>query len=371
MEQRLTSTVLESEGDPASLSFGFVGLGGMGALHASNLAEIGVSIAAGTDVSDPARKAFADEYDANTFEQAETMFDQSELDGVIIATPNAFHEPTAVAALEHDVNVLVEKPLADTVEKAESIADAADRSNAFCMVGLHNRFTGAADLFKHFQGEDRFGELSHIEANYLRRRGIPGLDSWFTSKELAGGGALIDIGVHVLDFVLYLAGSPAVEEVTGAVRTNFGHRTDYADPDNWSSNWSDSNGQFDVEDSATAFIRCENELTIALDVAWASNRTPKREIVVRGTEAGATMQLGGESIEINSAMAQPHDHYITSEYTGERTVVGHRAEVEFFVSSILEETAPSINTVDDGLKVQRVLDAIYRSSDEGKAISLH
>lgn len=370
MVQPISSTMPETSGNFGSLSIGFIGLGGMGALHASNLADIGVSIAAGTDVSETARAAFQREYDVETFGQAEKMLDQVELDGVVIATPNAFHEPTAVAALERDINVLVEKPLADSVESAESIATAADRSSAFCMVGLHNRFSGAADLFKHFQNENTFGELTHIEANYLRRRGIPGLDSWFTSKELAGGGALIDIGVHVLDFALYLADSPTIKEVTGTVRTNFGNQSDYADPDNWSSNWSASSQEFDVEDSASAFLRCENDLTITLDVSWAANRTPKREIVVRGTEAGAAMQLGGDAIEINSASAIPHDHYLTSTYEGDRDIAGHRAEVEFFVSSILAGTEPTINTVDDGLKVQRVLDAIYRSSEKGKSVNL-
>jgi len=218
-----------------STRVGIVGIGGMGTRHAADLEEAGAEIAGDVNVMADARASFGAEFDAETYESHETLYDEVILNAVAITTPNAFHAPAAVAALERDIAVLVEKPLADTVESAVRIKDAADASDAFYMVGFHNRFCAAAGLFTEFDDRGRFGEIQHVEANYRRRRGIPGLGSWFTTRELSGGGALVDIGVHALDFALYLFEFPKVTDVSGVTRTALGDRDDYADPDGWCS----------------------------------------------------------------------------------------------------------------------------------------
>ena len=369
MAESLRAEETDGAGEQESVKVGVIGLGGMGTTHASNIAETSATIAAGADVVPDIRDSFEERFDADVFAEFETMLEEVALDGVVVATPNAFHAPAAVAALERDIPVLVEKPLADTLENAERIAEAAAESEAFGMVGFHNRFCASADLFREFHARGDFGDIEHIEANYLRRRGIPGLGSWFTSKELSGGGALIDIGVHVLDFALYLAGSPAVTDVSGVTRTSFGNRKEYADPDNWGSNWDQADQNFDVEDSATAFIRCENGTTITLDVSWATNREPNAGVVVRGTDAGASLSLGGDTLSINTTGTDGHDHYAESEYSAKRDPSGHRAEDELFVECLATGETPGTNTIEEGLNIQRVLDAIYRSSEAGHSVS--
>jgi len=349
---------------------GIVGLGSMGQLHAGNATEHGGEVVAGADVVEAAREGFAEEYGAETYESHEEMYDAVDPDAVVVTTPNVFHEPAATAALERDIDVLCEKPLADTLEAAESIVAADAGSDAFCMVGFHNRFSVAGELFTEHRENDRFGEIRHVEANFVRRRGIPGLGSWFTDQNLAGGGALIDIGVHAVDFALYLAGYPEIREVSGAVRTDFGDSEAYADPDDWSGKWTIEDDTFDVDDSVNAFVRCANGTTIALDVAWATNREPKQEFVARGTAAGAMCEMGGDSLSIYETDTAGMDHYVDTELDGTLDPDGHEAEMVEFLSGVEAGEAPDINTVEEGLTVQHALDAIYRSSEEGRAVQL-
>ena len=356
--------------DQDTVRVGIVGLGGMGTTHAGNIERYGHEVIAGADIVPESREEFSRRYDATTYENYETLYNNEDVDAVVITTPNKFHEPASVAALERDIYVLCEKPLAHDLSAAERIVDAAHASDAFCMVGFHNRLTGAIEMFKAYQDEGRFGDVAHVHANYVRRRGIPALGSWFTNKELSGGGALIDIGVHTIDLALYLLDFPEIAEVTGVTRSNFGTKDDYVDPDNWAGNWDIQSNVFDVDDSASAFIRTVDGATIALEVSWAANTETSNEFVVRGTEAGARFDIGRETLEVWETSHAGLDHYIDSKHAGNLEIKGHEAEDRLFVDSVLSGEAPSINTVDEGLTVQRVIDAIYRSSEEGSAVSL-
>ena len=352
------------------LRIAVVGCGGMGRTHAHNVVDAGHDVVAGVDVNEASRHGFADEFGAEAFEDTLAMLDAVGPDAVIVTTPNAFHEEAAIAALARDVPVLCEKPLADTLDAAERIADAARGSEAFCTVGFHNRFCAAADLAVSYRDAGEFGDVSHIEGEYVRRRGVPGVGSWFTDADLAGGGAVVDIGVHLVDFALYLADFPEVIEVSATTRSEFGGREDYVDPEGWAGHGSGGSGAFEVEDSASAFLRCADGTTMTLEVAWATNRPPSTDVILRGTEAGAQCSVGGEEITLHGVGDGGVDHYVDSELTGSRDVSGHEAEDRLFLDAVAAGEQPDTNTVSEALAVQRVLDAIYRSSEAGAAVSL-
>lgn len=344
---------------------GIVGLGGIGNHHASRLVENGRSLVGGMDIDADARSRFHEEFGVHAYEDESNLYEAC--DAVLITTPNRFHEEYAVSALSAGVDVLLEKPLAHSVESAERIAEAAADADGFCMVGFNNRFAEPVQIIKHYQDEGRFGETTHVEANYVRRRGIPGRGSWFTSGEVAGGGALIDIGVHAVDLALYFLDHPEVVEVAGETRSEFGGRDDYA----FVHMWGDDNGPegFDVDDSASAFIRDADGNTVSLEVAWATNRPTNDEFVVRGTEAGATFDRGSDELTIHEA-ATGGSHHISDTTVETRAGDSHAAEQAVFLEAVAVGEPPSINTIEEGLAVQRVIDAIYRSSEEGRAIRL-
>lgn len=348
------------------LTIGIIGLGNIAHQHADDISALGHTLAGGVDVDPDARDRFTTNYDVPTYSDVTDLF-TSELDAVIITTPNKYHEEYAIAALEAGYDVFLEKPLAHTLTSARRIADAARDAENFCMVGFHNRFREGVEALKAYHDAGRFGTLTHIEANYVRRRGIPGRGSWFTSEAIAGGGALIDIGVHILDLALYFHGFPDIEEVMAVTRSQFGDRDDYTYLEMWGDDSTD--GEFTVEDAVSGFIRCANGKTIAVEVAWAANRPPNTDVVFRGTEGGAVLDHGADEVTVYETAADGAPHFLD---TAVRTAGtdAHQAELAMFCEAVREGVAPDRNTVTQALQVQEVIDALYRSAACGEAVSV-
>ena len=351
--------------DPSEVRVGIVGLGGIGHHHADRLESIDADLVGGMDVDADARERFVARFDAHAFEDVDELYDL--VDAVLVTTPNRFHEEYAVSALEAGVDVLLEKPLAHTLESAERIAAAADRADAFCMVGFNNRFSAPVEVLKHYQDTGRLGEVRHVEANYIRRRGIPGRGSWFTNDAVAGGGSLIDIGVHAIDLALHFLDFPDVIEVSGVTRSEFGDRENYAYIDMWGDD--SAGGEFDVDDSVSAFIRTADGATVSLETAWATNRPETNEFFVRGTEAGACFDRGAGDLTLFEA-GVGGGHHLTDTDVDTREVDTHRAEQLTFLEAVATGEAPGRNTIEEGLAVQRVIEGIYESTETGHAVRL-
>jgi len=378
-----------------AVRLGFVGLGGIARRHAGNAVAAGHDVA-GADVAAGPRETFADEFDAPTFDDHAALLEAG-VDAVVVTTPNSVHAPPAVAALDRDVPVLVEKPLADDLAAAERIADAARESAAFCAVGFQHRFAPAVELFDVARRDGRLGDVRGVTAEYVRRRGIPSLGSWFTDRERAGGGALVDIGVHALDAALFCLGFPEVLEVSGTTRALFGGREDYADPEGWTRMRGETGStEFDVEDGATAFVRCAGGRTLVLEAAWAADRPPGSSVRVQGTAAGATFDLladGGPLVLRDAAAGVgARDHYRDQTLDAAGSIDRRAALIERFCGAVADASGDvtaetdqatrgdanvtatgrdrrgRLATVEEGLTVQRVLDAVYRSAEAGRAV---
>ncbi|SIR61956.1 Gfo/Idh/MocA family protein [Natronorubrum thiooxidans] len=351
--------------EPPAVRTGIIGLGNIGQYHADRLEELGVPIVGGMDVSAEARDRFAERYGVDVYDDHHDLYDVA--DAVVITTPNKFHEAYAVDAFERDLHTLLEKPLAHSLESAERIAAAAETTDGTCMIGFNNRFRNTVRLLKERIDSGELGEITHVEANYVRRRGVPGRGSWFTRREISGGGALIDLGVHAIDLALYLLGEPTVEEVSGVTRSAFGSREDYT----YLEMWGDDNGPdaFDVDDSASSFIRCADNRTISLEVAWATNRPPTHEFVVRGTDAAARFNLLENELTLHSASSDGADHFVDTTIEPKENDP-HADEQRAFYEAI--DAGRGVGSgLEEALGVQRVVDAIYRSSDDGQTVALN
>lgn len=350
---------------PEPVSVGIVGLGGIAAHHAEILADHNADLVGGVDIDETARREFTAEWAVPTHERLEPLLDAAE--AIFVTTPNKYHEEYATAALAAGCDVLIEKPLAHTLDSAKRIAAAAADAEGFCMVGFNNRFAAPIDVLTSYRAAGRFGEITHVEANYVRRRGIPGRGSWFTSKAVAGGGAMIDLGVHAIDLALSVLDFPEITEVSATTRAEFGTREEYT----YLHMWGDDEGPdaFDVEDAASAFIRTADDRTISLEVAWATNRPRTDEFVFRGTDAGAIYDRKADSLTLYEADTAGQEH-LTETTVETRDSNTHAAEVGSFLQHVRQGKAPTTNTVEQGVAVQRVIDAIYRSADAGHAVGV-
>ncbi|WP_306061614.1 Gfo/Idh/MocA family protein [Natronococcus wangiae] len=322
-----------------------VGLGTIGRIHADRIERLDATLVAGADVSADARESFAAEHCVSTYADHETMLADAAIDAVFVCVPNSVHERVATDALERGCAVLLEKPLAHSLESADRIAVAAAEADAFCVVGFTMRFSNLTKRVATLREEGRLGSIGHVDVDYLRRDALPGEGrSWFTDPELAGGGVAMDLGVHVLDLALYLLEYPLVLEVTGVTRSEF--------------------GEYDVEDSALALLRCADGRTISVQTSWRATRSPSQRCVVRGTDAGAEFDVTEPDVEVFDART-----------TVEETLAVdvddmHLAEDRAFLEALAGERTELAGTVDDALTVQRVLRAIYDSSDRGEAVRL-
>jgi predicted dehydrogenase len=343
---------------------GIVGLGNIGRYHAERLREHDVSLVGGMDVAAEARTRFGRRYDVDVYDDHHEFYET--VDAVIITTPNKYHEEYAVDALERGIHVLLEKPLAHSLESAERIAAAAADSDAHCLVGFNNRFANTVQIIKNRIERGEVGEVNHIEANYVRRRGIPGRGSWFTRRQIAGGGSLIDLGVHAIDLSLFFLDYPDVAEVTGVTRSEFGGLEEYAYLDMWGDDAGPAG--FDVDDSASAFIRTADGRTVSLEVAWATNRPENNEFVIHGTKSAAVFDLLGGELSFHAASNVGPDHLEDTSIESHQNDT-HSEEQRAFFDAIAAGEHGS-ESVEQALTVQRVIDGIYRSSDCGRTVRI-
>src|SRR3954469_20683642 len=213
-----------------------------------------------------------------------------DLDAVSVAVPTFLHAPVAIAALERGLHVLAEKPIARTVEEADAMVAAARAADRVLDVAFNHRQRGDIQKLKSVIDAGRLGRPYYAKAWWLRRTGIPTLGSWFTRAELAGGGPLLDIGVHVLDYSLFLLDNPGITAVSASTYDLLGSAGFGSSPDDDKSGATDAT-TFDVEDLATALMRLEDGGTLLVEASWAAHRTHRDEfgITLYGTEGGAEL----------------------------------------------------------------------------------
>ncbi|MBQ5363119.1 MAG: Gfo/Idh/MocA family oxidoreductase, partial [Clostridia bacterium] len=143
------------------------------------------------------------------------ILDDPEIEAVSVCTPNRMHTTIAIDFLEHGKHVLCEKPAARTYAEAKLMQDAQHKSGKVLNIGVVNRFNTAVGEIRKLIEAGTLGEVYHVYVSFRAWRSIPGLGGAFTTKEIAGGGALIDWGVHYLDIVMYCTGDPKPLTVSG------------------------------------------------------------------------------------------------------------------------------------------------------------
>lgn len=194
-----------------------------------------------------------------------------EVEAVSVCTPNNVHPLIAIDALLAGKHVLCEKPAAATYAEALEMQKVQHETGRVLNIGVVNRFNTAVNEIKKRISAGELGEIYHVYVSFRAHRSIPGLGGAFTTKAIAGGGALIDWGVHYLDIVMYCTGDPTPKTVSGTAYSRLGvDMPNYVYKSMWAEDTKNLNGTYDVDDFITGFVRTSGP-TISLNGAWAQN----------------------------------------------------------------------------------------------------
>jgi predicted dehydrogenase len=352
------------------LRVGVVGLGYAGGQHLKNFVRMpGVEAAALAGLEEGRLRELGGNFGVPyLYKNWEDLVARDDLDVVSIGAPNHLHAPIAIAALKGGKHVLCEKPLARTGAEAEGIVRAAREADRAVHVAFTQRERGDVQALKRHVEEGNLGRIYHAKATWMRRNGIPGMGGWFTSKEMAGGGPLIDLGVHMVDMALYLMGEPGVESVSCATHAELGPRGRGGRADFGLMPGEDP---YEVEDLAAAFIRLSGGATLNLEAGWAAYRESSDDfgVTLYGTEGGAEMKVKNygtaDTVRIYTDVAGV-PAVVTPEIQPRE---GHFAVVRRFVQAIRDGDWEG-QFGEDGLNRARIIDACYTSALENREISL-
>ncbi|MEN0085797.1 MAG: Gfo/Idh/MocA family oxidoreductase [Leifsonia sp.] len=363
------STHSEPLGRP--LRAGVIGLGWAGQQHmAAYDALPGVELVAIAGMEDGPRAELGEQYGLTRLHRDwKDLVAEGDLDLVSVAVPTFLHAPIAVGALEAGLHVLSEKPIARTAAEAQTMVDAAHRAGRVLEVAFNHRRRGDIEALKAAIDGGQIGRPYHARAIWLRRAGIPALGSWFTNREMAGGGPLIDIGVHVLDYALHLFGEPRVQAVSAVTHAELGNRGRGGSTGSVKQN---VDSAYEVEDLASLLLRLEGGGSIVIETSWAAYRPAGDEfgITLYGTEGGADLRVvdyapSGELTIFTGEGEESQDITVTAD-PGR----GHLAVVETFLEHVADPANWSNWDGSLALDRARVIDAAYESARIGAEVRL-
>lgn len=350
----------------SNIRLGIIGAGAIGSIHMKAFSKLeGIDVVAVADVYLPLAEQRAVEYEIETVhENPLALLEDETIDAVVIGVPNSFHSALAIEALKRGKHVLLEKPMAMNSEEARLIVEEVEKSGKILMMSHQMRWTGISRALKQHIDNGDVGHIYNAKTGWFRKKGIPGWGSWFTRKDQAGGGPLIDIGVHMLDLSLYLMGNPKPVSVYGSTYAEFGPNRQGIG--NWGTpNW---DGYYDVEDLASALIKLDNGATLSLEVSWAAHAAflPEEPFIhLMGTQGGIGM-VGSNGEYVTHA----NNEVVKSEITPLEGEEDRVLMSQHFIDCIRENRQP-ITSALSGYTNNRILDAIYESSRTGNEVKLN
>lgn len=296
-------------------------------------------------------RALADKHGIpGAFDKTGDMYHQCRPDLVVICTPNNLHYPQAMEALEQGCHVFCEKPPAISAQQARDMANLATQKGLTLAYNFQLRQTSEWTLLTRCQTDGFMGDIYHIKAHFLRRRGIPGW-GYFTDKSMQGGGALMDLGVHVLDLALCALGYPAPDQVVGNTYDFIGKAGGKGLMGSWNPE------TFGVDDAAMAYLTFPNKASIMLSASFALNTQAAidRNLEIFGSKGGVKLfpfslhtELAGELADVQF----PHLEEVDIQLKNTAAFL-----------DACEGKPSNVCTAEQGAILQEIVERIYRSSE--------
>ena len=355
------------------VKIGIIGTGWIAGSHIHEYLKMpDVEVVALADLVPGKAEEFGKKYgceNARCYLSGHEMLEAEELDGVSICTYNTQHAPCTIDALEHGVNVMLEKPFTVTLDEAIEIMKAEKKSGKILTIGFQPRLSDNMKMIKKIVDSGELGKVYYIQTGGGRQgRDIPvPFGTSFIAKETGGVGSVGDIGCYSLDMVLNAVGYPKPLTVSGYTSDFFGK-----DPATYPDNPEYAEA-FGVDDFAAGFVRLEGGIILDFRIAWAQHVDTFGDTLIVGTKGTLKIpsmpcyngdlpaplklhtEIGGKMVEVDI----PKDKCPNLFYKKLRS----------FVDSIKnggEATIPSSQIVIN----QAIIDGIVKSSQLGKEIAI-
>ena len=324
-------------------------------------------IAAVSDINTESARATAERHGIDKwYADAEAMLKECRPDVVSVCVPNCFHKEYTMLALEYGANVLCEKPLAFTRRDAEEMFAFAKRQGKLLMACQSMRFTPDRLAAKEYIDEHGIGDFYYTELSRVRRRGIPYWGA-FHIKKVSGGGAFVDIGVHMLDAAIWLTGNVEPISVCGTAARNHAFEIGDLASSGALTGHVDAIRKFhpeemDVEDFSAGIVKFKNGASMNFKVAWATNQPEEASLRLVGKSVGISIP----SCEIYSGIDGVKKLETEPlEYGGH--FPGHVYMVKN-IRDVLENGAQPCVKSEETLACTEIIEAFYRSAELGREV---
>lgn len=297
------------------------------------------------------------------FASFDDVLADEQVDVVHICTRNDTHADLSIRALQASKHVFVEKPMAITLEEALQVQEVAKKVDRTFQVGLVRRFASNTVMAYDMIADGMLGDIYYAKATHLRKAGNPG--GWFAQKELSGGGPLIDLGIHLIDVCWCLMGRPNVQSVSSNMYEKLGNRQHVKSKMSYQS--ADAHAhENNIEDMVNGIVRFENDASLVLDVSYSLHaKEDQLQIELFGTKGGLVLEPELAFVTENQdTILNSHPQMDHLSFQMEQAFIG---QMNAFVEKCLLQGKSDV-PVEDGVAVMKIIDAIYESAKERKAV---
>ena len=338
------------------LKVGIIGAGWPGAAHARGYqAAGGFELYAVADLVPARREQFCTEFALKTrYASADDLLADKFVDVVSICLPNHLHATTALAALRAGKHVICETPPAISPKEVRQMGKAAEKNARVLLFSLQRRFGGCEQAARQAVAKSLLGDVYHVRAAWMRTRAVPAGTGWYPLKSQSGGGAMADLGLQMLDIGWNLLGDPVPQTVFAATH----HRLNPL-----------AEGNFDVEECATAIVRFADGKCLELAASWAINQPPQQNgAVCRACGTQGALEVYTNDGAVLYRDFDPAGNCKAIPLKGP-TMIHHGAMMRHFKDCIAGKSTPQIGS-DRAATMMEILQAVYKSAESGKSVNL-
>jgi len=332
-----------------TIGVALIGSGYIAHYHARALQELSdVELRALCSLDGKAAERFAKEYGIEEVtDQIDGLTGRKDIQAVIISTPNKFHAPYAIEFMKKGKDVLVEKPMAVSSQKGSEMIDCARKTGRILMVGHMWRFDTEVNYIRDLVQSGKLGEIVKTKGYGIHVNWGP--KGWFVDKDLAGGGSLVDMGVHAIDTVRYLLGDPEPKEVYAKISTRF--------------------GDYEVDDTSVVIITWDTGTVSIIESGWWHPHAdaPEAGTQIFGTlgyaglfPTGYKLKVGEDMKETIPEMPKRKEHCDQVMYT---------RQMKDFIECIRTRSEHEASMM-HGQAALQIMDAAYESARTGEVVRL-